>query len=124
MENKITKIYLKSGSKFSEKIKSWAENNASEIVYVGEKSNDFLNQLDSLLIFNENQSFAKEIEEMKSYLDKHQKSVHKVDINGTLVAGISNLNLWIERSKCKNLLVVGGEELVVNPNFERYLHAL
>jgi hypothetical protein len=124
VENKITKIYLKSGSKFSEKIKSWAENNASEIVYVGEKSNDFLNQLDSLLIFNENQSFAKEIEEMKSYLDKHQKSVHKVDINGTLVAGISNLNLWIERSKCKNLLVVGGEELVVNPNFERYLHAL
>jgi histidyl-tRNA synthetase len=121
---RIQKIYLKSNSQFSVKIKDWAETKADEIVFTEDDNQLFLQNLDSLLIFNENQSFSSEIQEIKSYLDKQQKSVHKIDINGTLAAGSSNFSLWLENTNCKQMLILGGEELTTNSNLERYLSAL
>ncbi len=124
MVKRIQKIYLKSNSQFSVKIKDWAETKADEIVFTEGDNQLFLQNLDSLLIFNENQSFSSEIQEIKSYLDKQQKSVHKIDINGTLAAGSSNFSLWLENTNCKQMLILGGEELTTNSNLERYLSAL
>jgi hypothetical protein len=121
---RIQKIYLKSNSQFSLKIKDWAETRADEVVFTEEDNHLFLQTLDSLLIFNENQSFSSEIQEFKAYMDKQQKSVHKIDINGTLAAGSSNFSLWLENTHCKHLLILGGEELIANSNLERYLTAL
>jgi hypothetical protein len=121
---RIQKIYLKSNSQFSVKIKDWAETKADEIVFTEGDNQLFLQNLDSLLIFNENQSFSSEIQEIKTYLDKQQKSVHKIDINGTLAAGSSNFSLWLENTNCKQMLILGGEELTTNSNLERYLSAL
>jgi hypothetical protein len=50
--------------------------------------------------------------------------VHKIDINGTLMVGVSNLDLWIERNKCKKVLIIGADSLIENPNLERYLERL
>ncbi len=124
MVKRIQKIYLKSNSQFSVKIKDWAETKADEIVFTEGDNQLFLQNLDSLLIFNENQSFSSEIQEIKTYLDKQQKSVHKIDINGTLAAGSSNFSLWLENTNCKQMLILGGEELTTNSNLERYLSAL
>lgn len=124
MVKRIQKIYLKSNSQFSLKIKNWAEIKAEEVVLTEEDNHLFLQTLDSLLIFNENQSFSSEIQELKAYMDKQQKSVHKIDINGTLAAGSSNFSLWLENTNCKQLLILGGDELTANSNLERYLTAL
>ena len=124
MVRRIQKIYLKSNSQFSLKIKEWAEIKAEEVVLTEEYNHLFLQTLDSLLIFNENQSFSSEIQELKAYMDKQQKSVHKIDINGTLAAGSSNFSLWLENTNCKKLLILGGDELTANSNLERYLTAL
>jgi ABC-type transport system involved in Fe-S cluster assembly fused permease/ATPase subunit len=121
---RIQKIYLKSNSQFSVKIKDWAETKAVEIEFTEGDNQLFLQNLDSLLIFNENQSFSSEIQEIKTYFDKQQKSVHKIDINGTLAAGSSNFSLWLENTNCKQLLILGGDELTANSNLERYLTAL
>jgi len=121
---RIQKIYLKSNSQFSVKIKDWAETKSDEIVFTEGDNQLFLQNLDSLLIFNENQSFSSEIQEIKTYFDKQQKSVHKIDINGTLAAGSSNFSLWLENTNCKQLLILGGDELTANSNLERYLTAL
>lgn len=120
---KVDKIYLKSGSKFSEKIGDWAAARAKEVVTITDKFQESIESLDSMLIFNENQSLSKEISDIKSLFDKQQKAVHKIDINGTLMVGMSNLDLWAEQSKCKNLLIMGGDELVKNHNLERYIDA-
>lgn len=124
MVKRIQKIYLKSNSQFSVKIKDWAETKADEIVFTEGDNQLFLQNLDSLLIFNENQSFSSEIQEIKTYFDKQQKSVHKIDINGTLAAGSSNFSLWLENTNCKQMLILGGVELTTNSNLERYLSAL
>jgi len=81
---------------------------------------DFFDRTDSLLIFNQNQELTPEIQEIKTAYDKQQKPVHKIDINGTLMVGVSNLDLWVETNKCRRILVLGAEELVTNHNLERY----
>lgn len=105
-------------------MQTWAASVASEVHLVSDKTNDFFEQTDSLLIFNQNQELGQEILEIKARYDKQQKPVHKIDINGTLRVGITNFDLWLDSTKAKNLLVVGAEELADNPNLERYLDAV
>jgi hypothetical protein len=40
------------------------------------------------------------------------------------MVGVSNLDLWIERNKCKKVLIIGADSLIENPNLERYLERL
>ena len=97
---------------------------ATEVLSVIDKSADFFESTDSLLIFNQNQDLNQDILEIKARFDKQQKPVHKIDINGTLQVGITNFDLWLDSTKAKNLLVIAAEELADNPNLERYLDAL
>ncbi|MFM1914982.1 MAG: hypothetical protein RLZZ531_651 [Bacteroidota bacterium] len=117
---KVETIFLLTGNKFSNAISTWASVRAEEVVQVSDKLSDFFDRTDSLLIFNKNQEINSEIQEIKTAYDKQQKPVHKVDINGTLMVGIANLDLWVETNKCRRILVLGAEELASNPNLERY----
>ena len=117
---KAETIFLLTGNKFSNAISAWAAARAGEVVQVSDKMGDFFDRTDSLLIFNQNQELTPEIQEMKTAYDKQQKPVHKIDINGTLIVGVSNLDLWVETNKCRRILVLGAEELVTNHNLERY----
>lgn len=117
---KAETIFLLTGNKFSNAISAWAAARAGEVVQVSDKMGDFFDRTDSLLIFNQNQELTPEIQEIKTAYDKQQKPVHKIDINGTLMVGVSNLDLWVETNKCRRILVLGAEELVTNHNLERY----
>jgi hypothetical protein len=121
---KVTSISLLASNKFSSKVQSWATSMATEVHSVNDKTSDFFESTDSLLIFNQNQELSPEILELKARYDKQQKPVHKIDINGTLQVGITNFALWLDSTKAKNLLVIGAEELADNPNLERYLDAV
>ncbi|MEY4288694.1 MAG: hypothetical protein RLZZ30_782 [Bacteroidota bacterium] len=117
---KAETIFLLTGNKFSNAISAWAAARAGEVVQVSDKMGDFFDRSDSLLIFNQNQELTPDIQEIKTAYDKQQKPVHKIDINGTLMVGVSNLDLWVETNKCRRILVLGAEELVTNHNLERY----
>jgi hypothetical protein len=121
---KVDKIYGKGGSKFSDLVSKWAEDKSNEVIIVSDKFNELFEEMDSLLIFNENQNIGKEILDIKAFFDKQQKASHKIDINGTLMVGLSNLELWIERTKAKRMYIVGTDELLQNPNLERYITAI
>ena len=119
---KVDKIYLRSNTTFSKKVSGWLNNKGIDSYTLEEdkKSNSILN-LDGLVIFNENQHLPKDIEYLRIQFDQNQKPVYKVDINGTLRVGISNFALWIERNKCKKMMIAGSDQLANNPNLERYL---
>jgi hypothetical protein len=121
---KVSSISLFASTKFSSKIQNWAAKVAGEVHLISDKTDDFFDHTDSLLIFNQNQDLNQDILEIKARFDKQQKPVHKIDINGTLQVGITNFDLWIDSTKAKNLLVIAAEELADNPNLERYLDAL
>lgn len=121
---KLDKIFLKNNSRFSNLLTNWANQRNYEVEEFTEKKEDPEAGIDGLVIFNQNQSLDKEISELRNLFDHKQKPVHKIDINGTLMVGVSNLDLWIERNKCKKVLIIGADSLIENPNLERYLERL
>ena len=42
-------------------------------------------------------------------------------MNGTLQVAISNFDMWFHNFKCKNILILGSDELVKNTNLDRFL---
>ncbi len=121
---KVDVVFVRGNSKFSSLISKWAINKSSEVKVITDKFQDHFQQIDGLLIFNENQKLIKEIQEISTYFDKQQKVIHKIDINGTLMVAISNLELWFESTKVKKVYVVGSDELILNPNLDRFLQSI
>jgi hypothetical protein len=118
---KLDKIFLKDNSRFSSYLTSWVNELNIEVLEFSSKNEDSEEGIDGLVIFTENQEVDKEILDIRSIFDKNQKPVHKIDINGTLMVGVSNLELWIERNGCKKVLFLGSDVMLENPNLERYL---
>jgi hypothetical protein len=118
---KINRIYLRPNSQFSQQFNAWANAHGIVVEEYQEKVEDADNGIDGLVIFNENQEVDREVGEIKSIFDRKLKPIHNIDINGTLMVGISNLDLWIERNRCKNVLFIASDAILNNPNWERYL---
>lgn len=118
---KLDSIYLKNNSKFSQLLSTWATERNFNLGEYSEKTDSADEGIDGLVIFNENQEIERDLGEIRDLFDGKQKPVHKIDINGTLMVGLSNLDLWIERNRCKKVLFIGGDNLLENPNLERYL---
>ncbi|MEY3236769.1 MAG: hypothetical protein RI883_870 [Bacteroidota bacterium] len=118
---KLDNIFLKDNSRFSNYLTSWVNELNIEVLEFSSKNEDSEEGIDGLVIFTENQEVDKEILDIRSIFDKNQKPVHKIDINGTLMVGVSNLELWIERNGCKKVLFLGSDVMLENPNLERYL---
>ena len=121
---KIDSIYLRTNTLFASVTSLWlSTRNIEENPYTN-KSEDADEGIDGLVIFSENQDLDRDTEELKSAFDRKQKPVHTIDINGTLMVAVSNLDLWFERNKCKKVLFVGSDSMTKNPNFERLLENL
>lgn len=121
---KLDSIFLKNNSEFAQTLRTWAIENNYDIQEYPDKNEEPDSGINGLVIFNENQTVDKEDSEIRAIFDHNQKPVHKIDINGTLMVGLSNLELWIERNKCKKVLFIGSDTLLQNPNLERYLNSI
>lgn len=120
---KIEKIYVKPGLNLSKRLAEWASVNkvVSEEIEIVEELEE---SLDGLVIFNQNQDIDRDDLEIRRLFDQKQRPVQRIDINGTLMVGVSNFSLWLERNGCKSVLMIGSEELIQNPNLERYLESM
>jgi hypothetical protein len=121
---KLKKILLRTNSKFSVVLNTWGTEKGYVMEDFDDKKEYSDEGIDGLVIFTQNQTVEKEIAEIRDLFDHKQKPVHKIDINGTLVVGISNLDLWVERNKCKAALFIGADNLLENINLVRYLEHL
>lgn len=120
---KLDSIFLKNNSEFAQVLRNWALENNYDVQEYPDKNDEPDKGINGLVIFNENQTVDKEDVEVRAIFDHNQKPVHKIDINGTLMVGLSNLELWLERNKCKKVLFIGSDSLLQNQNLERYLES-
>jgi len=104
---------------FSEFVQKWCEENGVETGIIDSKTN-YLDASNGIVLFHENHNFSKEAEDLLNLFDKNNQPIHKVDINGTLVATSSNFLNWLERNKIERLLVIGGNNLTDNDNLIRF----
>lgn len=120
---KIEKIYVKPNQNFSKRLIQWASENTVECLEVN-TDDEFDEIMDGLVIFNQNQDMERDDLEIRRLFDSKQKPVQRIDINGTLMVGVSNFSLWLERNGCKHILMLGSESLIENPNLDRYLEKM
>ena len=118
---KVTKVYVQTNSAFAHKISEWLIKKKIDVLTFSEKEDNALKVIDGLVIFNESKSLPKEIEEMERIAKNNQKPILNIDINGTLMVAVSNLDLWVERNRCKKIMIIGSNDLVKNPNLDRFL---
>ena len=112
-------IYLKSDSTFSTIIAEWATSLGVQTVDYDFKSEE--QQVDGLLLINANQDIEKDLDDIHSLFDLKHFPTQKVDVNGTLQVAISSFEIWLQKFKCKRLLILGSEKLAENENLTRFL---
>ncbi len=118
---KVTKVYLQTESLFSNKISEWLLKKKIDILTFRPDEDKALKVIDGLVIFNESKFLTKELDEMERLAKANQKPTLNIDINGTIMVAVSNLDLWVERNRCKKIMILGSDELVKNPNLDRFL---
>ncbi len=116
----VKKIYTKGKSIFSERVEKWCEEKGFEFVLL-EKEDKSFDEIDSLVIFHEDHNLYDSNLDIRDNFEKKLKPIHKIDINGTKQVITSHYILWLERNACKNLLFIGNDQLLDNPNTELLL---
>lgn len=117
---KIKQVFIRPNTEISKRIAEWTELYGVVCTEISLEE-DFEENIDGLVIFNQNQDMDKDMSDIRTLFDNRQKPVLHVDINGTLMVGVSNFSLWLERNGCTNILVIGNDGLLENPNLDRYL---
>lgn len=118
---KVNKVYVQSDSIFALKISEWLVKKKIDVLTFSLKEDNALKVIEGLVIFNESKSLPKEIDDMERIAKNNQKPTLNIDINGTLMVAVSNLDLWVERNRCKKIMMIGSDDLVKNPNLDRFL---
>lgn len=120
----IETVFVIEGNKLGLRVSQWAEEKHIQVVSKPQRNSELSQLVDGVVLFHENFNFSKEDEETLEILNKDNKAVHKVDINGTLSATNSNLNMWIERNKPTCLLILGDDKIAENSHLPKFLEGI
>lgn len=115
---KLDTIYVQPDSVFSSYVADWAGKLEVEIADYDLRSNE--HTAEGLLLINENQDIAKDLDDLHSLFDRRHVPTQKIDINGTLQVAISSFEMWLTNFKCRKILVLGSDNLVKNENLDRF----
>lgn len=118
---KVRKVYTKPNTVLTKRIADWVAESKIEFIEVPFED-EFDENIQGLVVLNQNQDMERELLEVRKMFDDKQKPVQRIDINGTLMVGVSNFSLWLERNGCESILIVGSDSLCENPNLERYFN--
>ena len=118
---KVNSIYLETNSTFSKYVTDWANAAGISLVDYDHKSEEIP---EGLLLINANQDIEKDHVEIYASFDKKHIPTQKIDVNGTLQVAVSNLEIWLNNFKCKNILIIGSEALVKNDILNRFFNRI
>lgn len=118
---KVNSIYLESDSKFSQYLTEWANTDGISIVDYDHKAEDLP---EGLLLINANQDIDKDHHAIHTLFSKKHIPTQKIDVNGTLQVAVSNVDMWLNNFKCKNILILGSDSLLTNDNLNRFFNRI
>lgn len=119
----IKTIYTRNHTQFSERIAEWCANKNVECLRI-DKEDKPGDDIEGLVIFHEDHNYDNHAAELREVFEKRLKPIHKIDVNGTKQVSISHFELWLERNQCKEILILGTDSLLTNPNFELLLNKM
>lgn len=121
---KVESLYVIAGSELGKYVSKWAEEKGVTINSVSYKSDDLNELLEGVLLFHNNYEISKEDEDVQDELGKRNIATHRVDLNGTLVATLSNVEMWLENHKPGSLLLLGEKNVVQHEHLEDFLNKI
>jgi hypothetical protein len=80
-----------------------------------DNSQEQAEKIDAVVLFHENHNFDKRVSELRDNFDRLQVASHKIDLSGTMNVALSHLSLFFDRTKCKNVLFLGSDNLKNHP---------
>jgi len=114
----INKIYIKASSAFSGYIMDWAAKRGIPVEEYDFRDED--PKADGLLLVNANHDIDRDLYELLMNFDTKNIPTRKIDVNGTLQVAVSSLDLWLRSNKCKEILILGADNLLTNENLDRF----
>jgi hypothetical protein len=115
----IQTIHLEEKTSFSSIMSNWLVEKGFNVVPFVE-TQDQIEEIDAVVLFHDNHNFDKRVAELRDLFDRHQVAMHKIDMSGTMNVALSHLSLFFERTKCKNVLFLGSDNLKDNPKLELF----
>ena len=119
----LKNILLRAQNPFEKVIEDWAKSKSVHVAYFDGKESLF-DVTDAVVILHEDHNISRELNDLRSQLERLYKPTHQVDINGTINASVNSLRFWLENNRPSNLLIVGADKLVENERFKTYLEKL
>jgi hypothetical protein len=84
------------------------------------ETEDQIEKIDGVVLFHDNHNFDRHVAELRDLFDLRQVAMHKIDLSGTLNVALSHLSLFFDRTKCRNVLFLGSDNLKNHPKLELF----
>lgn len=112
-------IFLQDKSTFATTMAPWLTEKGVTVESF-EAVADLPENVDSVVVFHDQHNFDKNTAELRDQFDRMNVAMHKIDLSGTLNVAISHLSLFIERTKSKNVVFIGSENLKDHPKMQLF----
>ena len=99
----IQTIFIEEKTAFAATMYNWLVESGFNVVPF-DNSQEQAEKIDAVVLFHENHNF-----------DRLQVASHKIDLSGTMNVALSHLSLFFDRTKCKNVLFLGSDNLKNHP---------
>ncbi|MCH2232722.1 MAG: hypothetical protein MK078_00610 [Crocinitomicaceae bacterium] len=119
----LKNVLLRAQNPFEKVIEDWAKTKSVHVSYFDGKESLF-DITDAVVILHEDHNISRELNDLRSQLEKLYKPTHQIDINGTINASVNSLRFWLENNSPNNLLIVGSDKVVQNERLNTYLTKL
>lgn len=120
----LDKVYLFQHKQLSPILREWLSVSGHEVQLVDVRDKQFQEDTDGVVVLTGDLDVDKDDQEMIAEMENKRIPVRRIDLNGTLQASITSLNLWLKNNKCKRVVFTGADTITGNENFERFLNRL
>jgi hypothetical protein len=110
----IQTIFIEEKTAFAATMYNWLVESGFNVVPF-DNSQEQGEKIDAVVLFHENHNFDKRVSELRDNFDRLQVASHKIDLSGTMNVALSHLSLFFDRTKCKNVLFLGSDNLKNHP---------
>jgi hypothetical protein len=118
----LNSVFLLKEKQVSELLEQWLVAANLSFDYYDSKVHEDLVQ--GLVVLTEGLDVDRQDQELIDFMEARRTPVRKIDLNGTIQAAVSGLDLWLKNSKSSTIILTGSDAIKENENLIRFLNRL
>jgi hypothetical protein len=118
----LSSVFLLKEKQVSELLEQWLVAANLSFDFYDSKVHEDLVQ--GLVVLTEGLDVDRQDQELIDVMEARRTPVRKIDLNGTIQAAVSGLDLWLKNSKSSTIILTGSDAIKENENLIRFLNRL